>query len=194
MVGDRIKARREALEMTQDELAKRLGYKSRSSINKMELNIQDVPQRKIKEMADVLKTSTSYLLGDESSSSKIPVYSCISCGTGTWIDGQPEDFVGVPESMVSQSATYFANPAEGDSMEPIIKNGDYLIFERTPQLDNGKIGSFSLNGNYYCKRLRQYPDGSIWLNSENPSYSPIQVKPEDEFHVLGELKLKLSKM
>lgn len=37
-IGERIKKRRLELGMTQDELAKKLGYKSRSSVNKLELN------------------------------------------------------------------------------------------------------------------------------------------------------------
>ena len=37
-VGDRIRARRTELGMTQEELAKKAGYKSRSSINKIELS------------------------------------------------------------------------------------------------------------------------------------------------------------
>ena len=35
-IGDRIKARRESLKMTQEELALKMGYKSRSTINKIE--------------------------------------------------------------------------------------------------------------------------------------------------------------
>lgn len=35
-IGQRIKVRREELNMSQEELAKRIGYKSRSSINKIE--------------------------------------------------------------------------------------------------------------------------------------------------------------
>ena len=34
-IGQRIKVRREELNMSQEELAKRIGYKSRSSINKI---------------------------------------------------------------------------------------------------------------------------------------------------------------
>ena len=71
MIGDRIKERREALGWSQDELAQRLGYKSRSSINKMELNIQDVPQRKVKDFARVLRTTTSYLLEDDKEKSNL---------------------------------------------------------------------------------------------------------------------------
>lgn len=66
MIGDKIRLRREELGMTQTELAQRLGYKSRSSINKMEMNCQSVSPRKIKQIASILKTSTSYLLEEGS--------------------------------------------------------------------------------------------------------------------------------
>ena len=61
-VGDRIKQRREELNMSQDELAKKVGYKSRSSINKIELS-RDLPLRKVAIMADALDTSPSALMG-----------------------------------------------------------------------------------------------------------------------------------
>ena len=47
-IGERIKERREALGMTQQELADRLGYKSRSTINKIEMNGRNLKQSKIK--------------------------------------------------------------------------------------------------------------------------------------------------
>ena len=64
-IGDMIKKRREELGMTQEELAEKLGYKSRSSINKIESGINDLPQSKIVEFAKVLKTTPSYLMGWE---------------------------------------------------------------------------------------------------------------------------------
>lgn len=60
---DRIKARREELNISQDELAQRLGYKSRSSINKIEKGLNDIPQAKIPDFAKALNTSTEYLMG-----------------------------------------------------------------------------------------------------------------------------------
>lgn len=64
-IGDRIKRRREELRLSQDELAKKLGYKSRSSLNKIELNQRDLPQSKIKAIADALNTTPSYIMGWE---------------------------------------------------------------------------------------------------------------------------------
>lgn len=190
-----IKKRREQLGMSQDELAKKLGYKSRSSINKMELGLQDVPQRKVKDFAKVLSVSIGYLLEDDQkqiNDNLIPIYSALSCGTGTWVDEIPDDYVSVPESM-RFSGRAFANFADGDSMTPKIRNGDLLIFQETPQIPSGSVGSFSLNGSYYCKRLKHLPDGSYWLFSDNPEYDPIPITKNDDFRVLGLYKLKISK-
>lgn len=63
-IGERIKNRREELGMTQDELARKCGYKSRSSINKIELS-RDLPLKKVSLMADVLQTTPGYLMGWE---------------------------------------------------------------------------------------------------------------------------------
>ena len=63
-IGDRIKQRRLELGLTQEEVAKKAGYKSRSSINKIELS-RDLPLPKVQEVARILDCSPSYLLGWE---------------------------------------------------------------------------------------------------------------------------------
>jgi transcriptional regulator with XRE-family HTH domain len=64
-VGDNIFNRRKELGLTQEELAKRMGYKSKSTINKIELGINDIPQGKIVKFAEVLFTTPAYLMGWE---------------------------------------------------------------------------------------------------------------------------------
>ncbi len=49
--------------MYQDDLAKKVGYKSRSSINKIELDLYSLKQSKIKAIADALETTPSYIMG-----------------------------------------------------------------------------------------------------------------------------------
>ncbi|UWO76170.1 helix-turn-helix domain-containing protein [Enterocloster asparagiformis] len=61
-IGNRIKQLRTEKDMSQDELAKRSGYGSRSTINKIELGINDVPQSKIKAIAEALGVSVGTLL------------------------------------------------------------------------------------------------------------------------------------
>lgn len=62
-IGTRIKQRRETLQMSQDELAKRVGYKSRSSINKIESDGRGLPQNKIVAFANALDTTPAHLMG-----------------------------------------------------------------------------------------------------------------------------------
>lgn len=71
-IGDRIKARRLELDMSQDELARLVGYKSRSSINKIESDGRLLPQRKIMEIATALHTTPSYLMGWDNTVTEAP--------------------------------------------------------------------------------------------------------------------------
>ena len=60
---ERIRARRVALHMTQQELAAKLGYKSTSTIAKIEAGVNDIPQAKIIAFANALATTPGALLG-----------------------------------------------------------------------------------------------------------------------------------
>ncbi len=61
-VGTRIKARRIQLGLSQDELAKKMGYKDRSTINKIESGVNDITQSKVKQFAYALNTTIAYLM------------------------------------------------------------------------------------------------------------------------------------
>lgn len=64
-VGKNILRLRKEMGMTQEELAKRMGYTSKSSINKIEMGKSDIPQSKIAKFAEVLGTTPAYLMGWE---------------------------------------------------------------------------------------------------------------------------------
>ena len=71
-IGENIRRLREKCGLSQEELANRMGYKSKSTINKIELGINDVAQSKIEKFAEVLGTKPSVLMGwvDEQTSKK----------------------------------------------------------------------------------------------------------------------------
>lgn len=60
-----IKLRRESLGLSQDALAEKVGYTSRSSIAKIENGDVDIPRSKIIAFADALKCSPMELMGWE---------------------------------------------------------------------------------------------------------------------------------
>ena len=62
-IGNNISRLRRELGWTQEDLAKMMGYKSKSTINKIELGINDIPQSKIVQFAKVLGTTPAELMG-----------------------------------------------------------------------------------------------------------------------------------
>lgn len=72
-IGERIKKRRTELDLSQEEVANELGYKSRTSVFKVEQGITDLPLSKVKEFAKVLKTTPSYLMGWEDDEGNLDV-------------------------------------------------------------------------------------------------------------------------
>lgn len=68
-VGENILAIRKQLGWTQEELANKMGYKSKSTINKIEMGINDIPQSKIVKFAKVLGVSPARLMGWEEDTS-----------------------------------------------------------------------------------------------------------------------------
>ena len=61
-IGERIRKRRIELGLSQDELAKKVGYKSRSSIQKIEAS-RKLPLDKVDLMARALDCSHGYIMG-----------------------------------------------------------------------------------------------------------------------------------
>lgn len=62
-IYEKIKKRREELGMSQEELAEEMGYKSKTSIHKIEQKMTDLPLSRVVEFAKVLKVSSDYLMG-----------------------------------------------------------------------------------------------------------------------------------
>lgn len=70
-LADRVKQRREELGLSQEQLALRMGYSSRTSINKIE-NGRPCSQKIIARLADALYVSVPYLMGWEDEEQEKP--------------------------------------------------------------------------------------------------------------------------
>ena len=71
-IGLRIKHRREELGLTQDDLARRMGYTNRSTITKVEKGVNDITQSNVVKYANALECTTAYLMGWEDEEEKKP--------------------------------------------------------------------------------------------------------------------------
>lgn len=188
-IGNRIKQRRIELDMSQEELAHRIGYKSKSSINKIELGIQGLTQSKIKIIADALRTTPDYIMGwgkygRPIEVQRVPLIGSIACGKPIVADEQFECYVEVG----SQIHCDFCLRARGDSMiNARIFDGDIVFIRQQTIVDNGEIAAVIVNDEEATlKRIFDYAD-RIVLQAENPAYEPLVFVGEekDHVHILG---------
>lgn len=178
-IGQRIKERREELDITQDELAKRLGYKSRSSINKIELDIYNLKQSKIKAIADALQTTPGYIMGWNDTAQyvlpisvqSLPLLGNISCGNPILADEHIELYV----ELTTKIKADFCLKAKGDSMiNARIHDGDIVFIRKQDTVENGEIAAVIIGDEATLKRVFYYPDeGKLVLQAENPKYEPF---------------------
>ena len=152
-IGERIKQRRLELGYTQDELAKKCGYKSRSSINKIELS-RALPLPKVTLMAKALECSESYLMGwteegfEFSPATKfenILKYSNENdVPLSELMDGrdiQPCDYEGIPNARVNEVKMNYDKRLGLLESEPYIEeintpDGSYYLDEESLELAN----------------------------------------------------------
>lgn len=72
-IGKKIRTRREQLGLTQEDLASKLGYKSKTTIAKIENGTNDIVQSKVVAFAAQLETTPAYLMGWETEDG-VPLY------------------------------------------------------------------------------------------------------------------------
>ena len=182
-IGKRIREKRESLGMTQEELAAKLGYKNKSSIAKIETGANDIVQSKVVEFANILHTTVAYLMGWEDSLSPkkgITINVLGRVAAGIPIDAIEDiiDTEEIPEEM-AKTGEFFGLKIKGDSMTPVICDGDIVIVRQQDDAETGDIVIAAVNGDEAtCKRLRKYKDG-IELIAINPSYNTLEFNNEE---------------
>ena len=204
-IYEKIKARREELGLTIEEVANRLGV-NKSTISRYESEqIKKMPIDFIEPLAEILKCSPEYLMGwddnvDEiiplnviTDMMSIPILENVtaSCGTGSWAEEDIIDYVGLPRSIYSfnKHKKYFAQVAKGDSMiNAGIEDGNLLVFETYNSPENNMIGSFSLNNSTCVCKIFRIIDGRYYLMPANENYLPMEITPDMDFRMVGLLK------
>lgn len=199
--GQVIAKRRIELGWTQEELAKKMGYTSKSSINKLELDKADLPKRKIKLLADVLGIDVSELFPDvpyynpETGILTIPfITQKISAGLGE--EELPDDCleirsIDILASMAKGISKKVLTAAEvkGDSMiEANIFPGDIVIFAKG-RIEGDGIYVLALAGDVLVKRLQfDALSNELEIISMNRNYKPRTVSADaDGLRILGKV-------
>lgn len=193
LISERLLERRLAAGLTQSELARLVGI-GQSSANRLEAGVTRNPRHIIK-LARVLGTTPEYLTGesdDPLQTSEIKVVASPPAtdpdlveidlidfaygmgGTFTDTDHVDAEKVGFSRRWLRQftqsaPSQLFTTKGIGDSMSPTISDHDIVVVdksERVPEFGD-KIWAIVYGGMAMIKRLRQLPDGSMQISSDN---------------------------
>lgn len=98
----------------------------------------------------------------------IPVYDTAD----EYLDGEPSS---EKETELGEEGAekFFWFRMPDNSMEPLIKDGEYILFRETKKL--GEVGSVSLVaiGDELLVRRLSYAKDSLWLDAENVAFERI---------------------
>lgn len=174
-VGDRVKQRRKELNMSVDELAKKIN-KDRSTIYRYESHeIEDLPLSIVEPLAKALHTTTGYIMGwnnSEKNNRLIPVLGSVRAGYPAEAVENILDYEEITEEMAS-NGEYFALRVNGDSMEPRFVDGDVVIVRKQEDVDNGDIAIMLVNGDEATIKKVQKFEGGINLIPSNRTYDVL---------------------
>ncbi len=99
-----------------------------------------------------------------------------------WLRGQ-----GLDPAMLS------AIVVAGDSMEPVLRDGDEILVDRTPRPLRDGIHVVRVGDALLVKRVQAGVPGRLVLESQNPAYRPIELDPR-EAEVIGRVVWKSGRL
>ena len=194
-VGEKIREARLKKGYTQTELAELLGYKSRSSINKIEVEGRDIPRSSVIKFAKALDVTPAYLMGWEDEPKpeqslydrfdnlhpvklkRFPLLGEIACGEPIYAEEDHESYVSADADIRAD----FCLKAKGDSMiNADIHDGDVVFIRSQSMVENGEIAAVIIEDEATLKRVYyDRKNNRLQLIAENPKYAPLVYTGEE---------------
>lgn len=206
-LSDNIRRFRRLRDLSQEDIAKKLGYKSFTTIQKWETGMAEPPVGKLYELADILRVNIMELLGEESDNNitdmPISTYkyvpASVSAGTLTTIDAinfMPT--ISIPDFMMGRYAgnkNIILMPVNGESMNNVIQNGAIIAVLRDielPDIHDGDIVVIKNGGDYTVKRFyndKQHQEFVFKPDSSDMAFRDIIFSYEntDDLYLIGKV-------
>lgn len=191
-IGERIKEARTKKGLSQTELAEKLGYKSRSSVNKIEVGGRDIPRSQIVKIAEILGVTPSYLMGWEDEKKDdpnaiilpqdkihmIPVFGNVAAGFGAYASSDIIEYIPLYIENDHDVEDTICITVRGQSMYPKIEDGDKIVVRRQESVDNGRVAVVMIGEEAVVKRVN-FDGERLELTSFNPEYPPRIIEGEE---------------
>lgn len=206
--GERIKTLRIGINISQQELANQLGYKTFTTVSKWESDASVPPGKELIKLSSLFDVTTDYLLGVEEQSLKysvddmkdsveLPFYDSLNDIDCSTVDLQDEVArTPVPHHiMVEAPSSYFVTKTNTDSMNRLINNGDNIVVldyckMKPTDLQTSDIIIVKLDNEFKIEQLR-ITDSKVYLepNSFHEGFETIIMTKEEfeDVQILGKV-------
>ena len=146
-----------------------------------QIKVYDFATEQLKEQNNVVNMSD--YIEEETEWYEVKFYGSVSAGTGLYLDDEQVETINFGADMIP-TGTDFCLKVNGDSMDPMFHDGDYVFIKRETDFRNGSIGVVIVNGDAYLKKIYITED-SIKLVSLNKKYKDITVTQDDTLKYVG---------
>ena len=197
-VGDTIKALREERNISQTDVANKIGV-SKQTLFKYENGVvQNIPSKYIEKLANLFDVSPGYIMGWQKQPNRppldkipgikvtqnlinVPILGHIQCGMPVLSECNYEGYFKLDPDLCKAD---FSLVADGDSMiDANIHEGDIVFFKETPDVESGTIAAVLLDDQTTLKKVVKMDDMLI-LQPANDKYKPILIKDGDYGNVM----------
>lgn len=190
--------------ITQTKLSEITGI-TQSSISDWKNGKYLPKQDKIDLLAKALGVPPSYLMGyeietdpsklkwvdaeyiDISNYVKIPVVGSIPAGVAIEAIEDIVDYIDIPSEWVTAGKQFIGLSVKGDSMYPVLLDGDIVIIRIQPSAETGEICACYINGYDVTLKRIELNENSITLRPENTNYSPSTYTHPGEVTIVGKV-------
>lgn len=190
--GERLKELRLSANMTQSELANKLGVTHPTIVRYEKGDVGSMKTSIISKLATIFDVSPIYILGLDYQEmdiepivkvNRLPILGNVCAGDGMWCEENFDGYFYVDRNLSQADFTLIVN---GESMSGDgIRDGDKVFVKKTNVVESGKIAIVLLTDTNEVVVKRVYVrDEDVFLQSSNPDYKPIVTK---NFMILGEL-------
>ena len=189
MLGDKIKDLRKKHGYSQTQTAIKLNV-TQGAVSQWENNITVPAADQLSSIADVFGISVDELLGRDTKKEPIiisaipirhhavPVVGAIACGKPITAEEQVEGYTDLPDGINAD----FALRCQGDSMMPLIHDGDLVLVRSQPDVEDGQIAVVIQNDEATLKHVYHMTPNTLLLVAENPAFPPIHASAEPDGH------------
>ena len=172
----RIKEIRKSRGLTSKELASMVGVAD-STMSLYENGKREPDFDTLRSIANCLDTDIDYLLGASahpraSNGRRIPIFGSVAAGIPIDAITDIEDYEEISGDL-ADSGDFVALRIKGNSMEPMLMQGDVVIVRVQNTIESGEIAVVLVGGDEAtCKKVQKTPEGVLLL-SINPGYEPM---------------------